>query len=199
MGHDGGDPGDGLRFRGVDGLDAAPRDGGLHGVQVERVLLGVFVGVGGQATDLGLAVDALQVLPGGTALLDGHGCSLVSDGPGVPGASPRFSGLPCSVPVPVASSSSTDVAVLQAMGILKALSRSGVACSSSASRAARMFSSVAAAPRSASSARVARQGLWATPPRASRTVAKVGGAPAVPDPPSSSNSMTAATETRAKA
>jgi hypothetical protein len=68
--------------------------------------------------------------------------------------------------------------VRAASGILNALPPSrpdcGCAAASSASAAARKLASVAGWPRSASSARSARHGLCATPPRASRTSATRG-------------------------
>ena len=83
----------------------------------------------------------------------------------------------------------TAAIVRRASSTLNALSRSGRASASSASAAARKVSSVAGRPRSASSARQARQGLGATPPSASRTSAIA----------SPSSSSAAATETSAKA
>jgi hypothetical protein len=58
---------------------------------------------------------------------------------------------------------------LRASGTLNALPASGRAWASSASAAARKLPAVAGVPRSDASASVARQGLCATPPSASRT------------------------------
>src|SRR5699024_3442946 len=93
----------------------------------------------------------------------------------------------------LASSESTVTRAPWAIGTLNSLPETGRACSSSAAAACRNTSRVAGAPISACSARWARQGAWATPPRARRAArgAGAGAREASPSP--------AGPETRAKA
>src|SRR5690242_7190189 len=94
-----------------------------------------------------------------------------------------------SSPLSVASSESTPAIVRVASSTLNALNIRGTAGASSASAALVKTSFEGFAPNNRRSAIVARQGLWATPPRARRI--------SLIKPPSILSA--AATESRAKA
>src|SRR6185437_11356593 len=108
---------------------------GLNRGQVQRIGDGLLVGIRRGAGGLGGPVDALQGRP---------------DRAGFDQAAHQLSR--------VVRSRRTATRVLAAIGTLNALCASGRAGASSASAAARNTSWVAGAPRSSSSARVARQG-----------------------------------------